>query len=275
MKIAITGASGFVGRRLMEIASGHTFHAISTRAGVVAGDFEGCDAVVNLAGEPVAQRWSIAARARIRSSRVEGTRSIVEALRRNPPAVLVSASAIGYYGSRGDEVLTESSEPADDFLGRLAVEWEREALRAEEFGVRVVTLRIGVVLGEGGALAKMLPIFRLGLGGRIGDGQQWMSWVHLDDLARLIEFALESPVRGAINATAPNPVTNAEFTRELGRALHRPAVFPVPKVAPRMLYGEMAEIVWASQRVIPQAALSSGFRFQFPELPTALNRILT
>ena len=259
----------------MEIASGHTFHAISTRAGVVAGDFEGCDAVVNLTGEPVAQRWSIAARARIRSSRVEGTRSIVEALRRNPPAVLVSASAIGYYGSRGDEVLTESSEPADDFLGRLAVEWEREALRAEEFGVRVVTLRIGVVLGEGGALAKMLPIFRLGLGGRIGDGQQWMSWVHLDDLARLIEFALESPVRGAINATAPNPVTNAEFTRELGRALHRPAVFPVPKVALRMLYGEMAEIVWASQRVIPQAALSSGFRFQFPELPTALNRILT
>jgi uncharacterized protein (TIGR01777 family) len=259
----------------MKLAKGHTFRAISTRTAPSPEDFAGCDAVVSLAGEPVAQRWTTAARERIRGSRVEGTRSIVEALRRNPPAVLVSASAIGYYGSRGDEVLTESSAPAGDFLGRLAVEWEREALRAEEFGVRVVTLRIGVVLGEGGALAKMLPIFRLGMGGRIADGRQWMSWIHLDDLARLIEFAVENPVRGTINATAPNPVTNAEFTRELGRALHRPAVFPVPKFALRMLYGEMAEIVSASQRVMPQAALSAGFRFQFPELPMALNQILT
>lgn len=252
MKIAITGASGFIGRHLEG-------EAVSTRGAIA---LPPCDAVVNLAGEPVAQRWTASARERIRSSRVDGTRRLVEAMRAHPPRVLVSASAIGYYGSRGDEILTESSPPADDFLGRLAVDWEREAMRAEEFGARVVLLRIGMVLGPGGALAKMLPIFRVGLGGRIGDGRQWMSWIEIHDLVRLIHFAIENEIRGPVNATSPNPVTNREFTSALAKAVHRPAIFPVPKTALRVMYGEMAEILWASQRVIPQIALNAGFRFE-------------
>jgi uncharacterized protein (TIGR01777 family) len=267
MIIGVTGASGFIGQRFMQVANRHTFRAISTRT---TPNPEGCDAIVHLAGEPVAQRWTDAARQRIASSRVDGTRKLVEAMRSNPPHVLVSASAIGYYGSRGDELLTESSSSGDDFLARLAVDWEREARRAEEFGVRVVTLRIGVVLGRAGALAKMLPIFRLGLGGRIADGRHWMSWIHIDDLARMIQFAIENPVHGVMNATAPNPVTNAEFTRELGKALHRPAIFPVPKFALKMMFGEMASVVWASQRVMPEAAARAGFQFEFPEVRAAL-----
>ncbi|MBZ5604850.1 MAG: TIGR01777 family oxidoreductase [Acidobacteriia bacterium] len=264
MNLAITGASGFVGKRL-----GGT--AVSTRGAIV---LPPCDAVVNLAGEPVAQRWTAAAREKIRSSRVDGTRRLVEAMRKNPPKVLVSASAIGYYGSRGDDVLTESSAPGDDFLAKVCIEWEREAMRAEEFGVRVVILRIGVVLGPGGgALAKMLPIFRLGLGGPIADGRHWMSWIHIDDMVRLIEFALENPIRGVLNATAPNPVTNAEFTRELARVVHRPAIFPVPKFVLRMLYGEMASILWASQRVLPEAANLAGFDFRFREVGSAFSTI--
>jgi len=263
MKIAITGASGFVGRRFRQMSAEHVFLPISTRETV---NLPACDAVVHLAGEPVAQRWTAEVRERIRSSRVEGTRRLVDAMAKDPPSVLVSASATGYYGSRGDEILTESSAPGDDFLGQLAVEWEREAMRAEEFGVRVVRLRIGIVLGRGGALAKMLPIFRLGLGGPIGMGRHWMSWVHIDDLARLIEFAVVNPVRGAVNAVAPNPVTNAEFTREFAKALHRPAVFPVPRLALRVLYGEMASILWASMRVSPEAALRAGFVFRRPNI---------
>jgi uncharacterized protein (TIGR01777 family) len=273
VNIAITGASGFVGRRLSQIASAHTFRPVSTRTPISPEAVAGCDAVVNLAGEPVTQRWTQAAREKILSSRIAGTRRLVDALRANPPAVLVSASAIGYYGSRGDEVLTEGSPPGDDFLARVAVEWEREALRAEEFGVRVVTVRIGVALGRGGALEKMLPFFKLGLGGRIGDGRQWMSWIHIDDLARLIVFALQHPVRGAINATAQNPVTNVEFTRTLGQVLHRPAVLPVPKFALRMLYGEMSQVIFASQKALPRAAEAAGFSFQYPRLDAALAEI--
>lgn len=275
VKVAITGASGFIGRRLASALakSGHEVRGVSTRGGVRAGDFAGCDAVVHLAGEPVAQRWTRTVRERIRSSRVEGTRAVVDAMAGSKAAVLVSASAIGYYGSRGDEVLTESSAPGDDFLGRVAVEWEREA---DRFAGRVVKLRISAVLGrDGGALQKMLLPFRLGAGGRIGDGKQWMSWIHLDDLVALIIFALEnSRVAGALNASAPEPVTNAAFTRELARALHRPAIFPVPKLVLRMLFGEMSEIVVASQRVIPRAALDAGFSFRFPVLGAALRDLL-
>jgi len=256
MNVAITGASGFIGKRLKGVP-------VSTRGEIV---LPPCDAVVNLAGEPVAQRWTAEARERIRSSRVDGTRRLVDALQKNPPKVLVSASAIGYYGSRGDEILTEASAPGDDFLAKVCVDWEREAMRAEEFGVRVVRVRIGVVLGPGGALAKMLPIFKLGLGGPIADGKHWMSWIHIDDMVRLIEFAIENPVTGAINAVAPNPVTNAEFTRELARAIHRPAIFPVPKLALKALYGEMASILWASQRVTPAVASNTGFNFRYPTL---------
>jgi uncharacterized protein len=236
----------------------------------------GADAVVHLAGEPVSQRWTKEAREKIRASRVDGTRKLVDAMRENPPRVLVSASAVGYYGSRGDELLTESSSPANDFLGGVCRQWESEARKAEEFGVRVVCLRNGVVLGNGGgALEKMTPPFKLGLGGKIGDGKQWMAWIHLDDVVGLIEFAISSSeLRGAVNATAPNPVTNREFTRELAAAVHRPAILPVPKFALHLLFGDMAQIVYASQRVIPQAALQAGYTFRFPDLNAALLDLL-
>jgi uncharacterized protein len=276
--IAITGATGFVGRHLSEHLrkAGHAVRAVSTRVAPQPEDVDGCDAIVNLAGEPVAQRWTPAVRESIRASRVDGTRKLVAVLRPNPPSVLVNASAVGYYGSRGDEMLTESSPPAADFLARVAMDWEREAQEAEMFGVRVVRLRIAMVLGrEGGALARMLLPFRLGIGGRIGDGRQWMSWIHLEDLVSLIAFALEnSAVSGPVNASAPNPVRNAEFTKELARALHRPAIFPVPRLALKLLFGEMAEIIYASQRVLPEAALRAGFQFRFPEVSRALRESL-
>jgi len=281
MRIAITGASGLVGRHASNVlrGEGHQVREISTRSAIKPEDLEACDAVVHLAGEPVAQRWTAAAKQRIRSSRVDGTRHVVEALAQlhKPPAVLISASAIGYYGSRGEETLAESASPAQDFLGEVATEWEREARRAAKHGTRVVILRFGVILApDGGALKKMLPPFKLGIGGRIGDGKQWMSWVHIDDVARLIAFAIANEsVDGPVNAVSPNPVTNAVFTRELARALHRPAIFPVPLFALRMLFGQMAEILYASQRVIPEAALRAGFTFQFPELRDALRGLVS
>jgi len=280
MIIAITGASGLVGRRTSDVlrGDGHQIRAVSTRGEVKPADFEGCDAVVHLAGEPVSQRWTMETRERIRSSRVDGTRRVVEALAvlHTRPAVLVSASAIGYYGSRGDEILTEASEPARDFLGSIAVEWEAAAREAEKLGVRVVIPRFGVILGrDGGALQKMLLPFKLGLGGRIGSGRQWMSWIHVDDVARLIAFSIAPRnLNGPVNVTSPNAVRNAEFTRELAAALHRPAIFPVPLFALRMAFGQMAEIVYASQRVIPEAALRAGFEFKFPELRAALRNLV-
>jgi uncharacterized protein (TIGR01777 family) len=223
----------------------------------------------------VAQRWTTGARERILNSRIEGTRSLVAALRHQPPAVLVSASAIGYYGSRGDEILTESSPAGSDFLAQVALGWEREARAAETSGVRVVTPRIGVVLGRGGgALAKMATPFRLGVGGRLGSGRQWMSWIALDDLVALVEFALmDVPLSGPVNAVAPNPVTNADFTRELAAALHRPAIFPVPEFALKLLLGEMSQMLLGSQRVVPEAALRAGFRFRFTEAGETLRQI--
>ncbi len=272
MKIAITGASGFIGRRLME-KLGKDAYAISLRGNL--DGIAGADVVINLAGEPVSQRWTKEVREKIRSSRVDGTRRLVDAMRAAPPKVLVNASAVGYYGSRGDGLLTESSAPAGDFLAEVCREWEAEARKAGEYGVRVVTLRNGVVLGKGGALAKMMPPFKLGIGGKIGDGRQWMAWIHLDDVVGLIEFALShSELQGAVNATAPNPVTNAEFTRELARVLHRPAILPVPKFALHLMFGDMAQIVYASQRVIPAAATQAGYQFRFPKLEGALAEIL-
>jgi uncharacterized protein (TIGR01777 family) len=274
VRVAITGASGFVGARLASVlqSGGHEVRAVSTRGGVRTEDFDGCDAVVHLAGEPVSQRWTPAVRERIRSSRVEGTRAVANALSGNSKATLISASAIGYYGSRGEEVLTESSAPGSDFLAHLAVDWEHEA---DRFAGRVVKIRVSVVIGHGGALAKMLLPFKLGIGGRIGDGSQWMSWIHLDDLVALILFAIGSPsVVGAVNASSPNPVTNAEFTRELAGALHRPAIFPVPKFALKLLFGEMAGVVLASQRALPAAAIDAGFSFRFPEIGAALRDVV-
>jgi len=279
MNVAVAGASGFVGRALSERlhASGHSVTAISLRTQPPPEVFAGCQAVVNLAGEPVAQRWTAAARERIANSRIQGTRSLVAALRRHPPVVLVSASAVGYYGSRGDEILTEDSPPAPDFLGEVAVGWEQEANAAEQFGVRVVTPRIGVVLGRGGgALAQLLPPFRLGVGGRLGTGEQWMSWIALDDLLSLVEFAIEdAALTGPVNAVAPNPVTNAVFTRELAATLHRPAILPVPAFALKILFGEMSQILLGGQRVMPHAAKRAGFQFRFADLGQALRRAIS
>jgi hypothetical protein len=279
MRVAITGASGFIGRRLVRSlnADGHSVAAIGRDPRALAA-VEGAEAIVHLAGEPVAQRWTRSAKRRIRSSRWEGTRRLVEAMRplSRPPATLVCASAIGIYGPRGDEILTERSQAGEGFLASVCIEWENEAQRAVDLGVRVVKLRSGVVLGpDGGALAKMLPVFRMGLGGRLGSGDQWMSWIHADDLIALIRYAIDSPALiGPVNATAPNPVTNAVFTESLASALGRPAFLPVPAFALRWLYGEMSEVLLGSQRVVPAAAEAGGFRFRYPQLDPALGSLL-
>jgi len=231
-----------------------------------------------LAGEPVAQRWSAAVKQRILDSRVQGTRELVAALRGTTkrPAVLISASAIGYYGDRADEKLTESAARGSGFLADVCAQWEDASREVEELGIRVVNPRIGLVLGRGGgALAKMLPAFRMWVGGRLGEGKQWMSWIHIDDLARLFEFAIENPgIRGALNVTAPAPVTNAEFTAQLAKVLSRPAVFPVPAVALKVLFGEMAGVLLTGQRVLPAAALAGGFEFSFAALTPALKSLI-
>jgi uncharacterized protein (TIGR01777 family) len=232
------------------------------------------DAVVHLAGENVAQRWTTKARAAIRDSRVIGTRNLLAGLRdaESAPSTLISASAIGYYGSHGEEPLDEDAPAGDDFLAGVCAAWEAEAQRAAELGIRVVRVRTGVVLdSKGGALAKMLPAFRLGVGGPVAGGRQYISWVHRDDLAGMIVAALtDERWSGPINATAPVPVTNRDFSRALGRVLRRPSLLPVPGVALRLLYGEMAEIVTGGARVVPAKPLVLGYRFRRPELEEAL-----
>ena len=298
MRITLTGATGFIGSRLVQLwlEAGHELHVLGRKPGKLppavhfwewtdpertsppAESLDGSDAVINLAGEPVAQRWNEAVKQRIRSSRVQGTSRLVDALRAmpRPPAVLVNASAVGYYGSRGDEVLTETSPPGKGFLPDVCKEWEQQAQQAAPLGSRVVCVRTGIVLGtEGGALPQMLPPFRLGVGGRLGSGKQWMPWIHIDDIVGLIDFAVNTrTVQGPLNACSPNPVTNADFSRELGRVLHKPALLPVPEFAIQLLFGEMAEVVLASDRALPQAAVAAGYPFRFPELPAALIKLL-
>jgi uncharacterized protein (TIGR01777 family) len=297
LNIAITGGSGLIGRRLIQLLAsrGHALRVLSRRGGAnfppnvrlsVWDPEQGeppdyalrdADAVVHLAGENVAQRWTGDAKRRIRESRELGTRRLVCALARLPrrPSALVCASAIGYYGSRGDEILTESSAPGAGFLPEVCMAWEREAVAAEALGIRVVRVRIGILLDAGGgALQRMLPPFRLGVGGRLGDGRQWMSWIHRDDLSELFRLAVEKPIRGPLNAVAPNPLANAGLTRELARAVHRPAVFPAPEFALRLMFGEMSEVLLSSQRVAPNAAASAGFVFRFPHLGPALADLL-
>ena len=296
MKITLTGASGFVGSRVLAklLADGHQAHVLGRKhdpalpMGVAFSQWDAtaepdpasladADAVIHLAGEPVGQRWTTEVKTRIRESRVRGTTLLVSALRKlsRRPAVLVAASGIGIYGPRGDEVLTETSAPGQGFLAEVSRNWEAAALSAETAGIRVSCLRFGVVLGKGGALAKMLPPFRLGVGGRISSGHQWMSWIHLEDVVQMIGFALENgAVRGAVNTTAPNPVTNRQFTEDLAGALHRPAIFPVPEAALKLLFGEMSSLLLDSQRVLPKAANAAGFRFQYPHLRPALVQIL-
>jgi uncharacterized protein (TIGR01777 family) len=300
MQALVTGATGFVGKRLLAklqrpvVLSRDATQAAKKLqrfgANVYAWDplggsppaaaFENVDTVIHLAGDPVADgRWTAAKKARIRDSRVSGTRNLVAGLRKlaAKPKVLVSASAVGIYGSRGDEELTESSPAASDFLASVCSDWEREALAARELGIRVVPLRIGIVLGErGGALGKMLTPFQLGMGSPLGSGQQYMPWVHIDDLVELILFAAREPaVSGPINGVAPHPVTNRQFTKTLGRVLRRPTFLPaVPPFAIKLLMGDFAEVLLASQRVIPRAATAAGFTFKFPELEPALRDVL-
>jgi uncharacterized protein (TIGR01777 family) len=235
---------------------------------------EGADAVIHLAGEPIAQRWSAAAKRAIRDSRVLGTRNLLAGISGAGarPATLVSSSAAGYYGAHGEEPLDEDAPAGRDFLARVCVEWEAEAARAGELGVRVAIVRTGVVLDRaGGALAKMLPPFRLGIGGPVAGGRQYVSWIHLDDMVGLILAALDRETwRGPFNATAPSPATNAAFARALGHALGRPAFVPVPRLALRALYGEMAEVVTSGARVVPAKALVLGFEFRYARLDDAL-----
>jgi len=296
MNITISGASGLVGRHLMRVLgnAGHKLHVLSRHAGTnlpsgvkltvwdanslpPLASLENADAVIHLAGEPVAQRWTAATRRRIRDSRVGSTERLVEALSRLPraPAVLVCASAVGYYGSRGDEILAESSPAGSGFLPEVCVAWEQAAQAASRLGSRVTLIRIGVVLdSRGGALGRLLAPFRAGVGGRLGSGRQWMSWIHVGDLVELFRFAIEVPLPGAVNGVAPFPVSNKEFTQEVARALKRPALLPVPEFVLKALLGDMAEILLASQRVSPRAAESAGFRFRFPQLGPALADLL-
>ena len=291
MNILVTGSTGLVGAALVArlTASGH--RVLPLRRGTAGSASEAVwnpetgqvhfpahiplEAVVHLAGENIAQRWSPRAKARIRASRVDATRFLCEALVTlpQPPRVLVCASATGYYGDRGDEVLGEQSGPGTGFLAEVCQAWEQAAEPARRCGIRVVHLRLGVVLARhGGALAKMLPAFRLGLGGRLGAGRQFWSWILLEDLLRVIELALtESNLSGAVNTVSPAPVTNAEFTRALARALRRPALLPMPAMVVKLLFGEMGrEALLASARVRPARLIQSGFAFRFPELHAAL-----
>ena len=307
MRLIIAGGSGFLGRALGDslAAAGHRVQILSRRLpappesgaaqpfeyiawtpdGTASGPWttacSGADVIVNLAGESIAAgRWTAARKARLRNSRVLATRSLARFIAESeqPAAALVSASAIGYYGDRGGAALTENAGPGRDFLAELAAEWEQEALAAKSERTRVVLLRTGIVLDpHEGALAKMLTPYRLFAGGPFGSGRQFMSWIHRDDWVSLAKWAVETPsVRGALNLTAPNPVTNADFARALGRALNRPAFIPAPGVALKLLLGEMAgPLLLYSQRVVPARALAEGFRFAHPELDEALANLLT
>jgi len=297
MKITMTGGTGLIGNELTQqlTRDGHQITSLvrqlkspSTEATTFArwdiergeiedaSRLEGHDAVIHLAGESVAEgRWTAERKRRIRDSRVNGTRLLVEALARlkAPLRIFLSASATGFYGSdRRDETLTEESAPGADFLAGVCREWEAEAMRAEGFGARVVLLRTGIVLSaKGGALAKLLPAFKMGVGGKLGDGHQFMSWISMADELGAIRFALENQaVRGPINLTAPQPVTNAEFTETIGRALSRPTFLRVPPFALRLAFGELATTIFGSLRVLPKRLEAAGYRFEVPELEGAL-----
>jgi uncharacterized protein len=279
MVVTVLGASGFVGRALVAAlrARGDDVRAASLRVpNAAAAASASSDAVVNLAGATLAARWTAARRREIERSRVDLPRTFLDALAAGAsrPRVYVSASAIGYYGTSRSATFDETSPPGDDFLARVCIGWEREARRAEQLGMRVAILRTGLVLGrDGGALARLLPIFRLGLGGVVASGEQWYSWIHIDDLVALYLDALDRGA-GPRNATAPEPVTNRTFTRALGSALHRPTPFPVPAFALTLVLGAGATLLCDGGRVLPRAALASGFSFAHPTLASALAAIV-
>jgi uncharacterized protein len=298
MNITLTGGTGFIGSALVShlLEQGHSVTVLSRSMNTElspevrtvlwdsaqgeppAEALSGADAVIHLAGEPVAQRWTYDAKRRIRSTRVDGTRFLIQALSvASPrPKMMVSASAIGYYGDRGDEILTETSPPGSGWLAGVARDWEGAADFAKALGIRLVKLRIGVVLGPGGGvLGRMSGPFRWGMGGRLGSGTQWMSWIHLHDLVGLIDHALQRPdAEGVWNATSPEPVRNAEFTEVLATTLRRPALVAVPAFALRLVLGEMSEVLLASQRAVPIGPLAAGFTFRHPTLPSALRDTL-
>ncbi len=297
MKCIVSGGSGFIGRKLVDslVENGHQVAIWSRHPGQekrnavesfcwdpMQGEpqeesLNGFDAVVHLAGEPVAQRWSPEVKCRIRDSRTLGTQNLVRAIAkvRHKPAVLVCASAVGFYGSRGDELLTESATAGSGFLAKACQGWEQAADGASALGLRVAKIRIGIVLGkDGGALPAMLPAFHAFAGGTMGSGKQWMPWIHVHDLVEMFRHAVETPVTGVWNGTAQQPVTNAQFTVALGKALHRPALLRIPEFAVRMLMGEMGGVVFDSQRVIPQAVEAAGFFWKYTELGEALRNLL-
>ncbi len=296
MQLVITGATGFIGSALCSrlLEQGHALTLFTRGAPRDSGGpnkrwlhwtpgalrewksaLDGADGAVHLAGEPIAEKkWSAAQRQRIEQSRIDSTRSLVHAIAaaEHKPKFLISASAVGYYGPRNDEIITEEAEPGSDFLSALCRAWEAEAMEAEAFGVRVVRLRTGIVLGRGGgALAKMAEPFKYFVGGKLGSGRQWMSWIHLEDEVRLIiELMHNSQASGPVNATAPNPVTNKEFCETLGQVMHRPCWATVPAFALRLALGEMADMLLTGQRVIPAVAQKLGFEFRYPNLRDAL-----
>ncbi len=297
--LLVTGASGFVGSRLGSVAAetGHRVIALSRTPETAAAPYaerveawrpdtelvpssvlNDISAVVHLAGETIGTRWNPDKKQRIRDSRVNSTNQLVESLSKveTKPEVLVCASAMGFYGEGGDEEFTENSPPGNDFLAEVCQEWELAAQKAEDLGIRVVRIRLGHVFGkDGGLLGKMLPPFYMGLGGRLGSGSQWMSWIHIDDVAGIILYAIENQnVNGALNATAPIPVTNIEFTKTLGRVIRRPTLFPVPTFALKLRYGEFTDFMLMSQRVLPEKTLSMGYEFRYADIETALQASL-
>jgi uncharacterized protein (TIGR01777 family) len=304
MKIAITGATGFVGSRLIEKLRDRehqilVFTRNSTKAKKVfpnsafpnletieynpkeSGDWQqaisGCDAVINLAGEPISERWTPEHKREIMESRQLGTRKIVEAIKQaeSKPEVLINSSAIGYYGTSETATFDESSASGNDFLAQVCQQWEAEAEKVKEAGVRLVIIRTGIVLGNGGALAKMIGPFKMFAGGPIGSGRQWFSWIHREDLVNLIIEALKrSDMEGVYNATAPNPVKMAQFCQTLGEVMHRPSWLPVPEFALELLLGDGAKVVLEGQQVLPKKTQSAGFQYQYPTLKPALTEIL-
>ncbi len=296
MKLVITGASGFIGTALCQqlLQQGHTLTLFTRGAprepntgvkrwhhwtpGMLRDwdtELDGIDGVINLAGEPIAdEKWTATQRRRLEKSRVDATHILVQgcAKANQKPKFLINASAVGYYGPHGDEILTEEAPAGTDFLSQLCRNWEAEAMQAERLGMRVVLLRTGIVLGPGGgALEKMLPPFKWFTGGPLGSGRQWMSWIHLEDQIRLILYLIENlQAAGPINATAPNPERNKDFSRSLGKVLHRPSWMPVPGFVLRMGLGDMADMLLTGQRVVPAAAQKLGFEFRYPNLLEAL-----